>query len=156
MTLEVSVLVRSVEAWWPFGDMFLIEINSPSDRQLAMIYRYNSIATHARSLAHRLNEVFMDLVKGYLVHMFHSKLSSKQLCHSWQTTRLKGQWVPLCTHNIFQLRICEALMWRGLLRTSYGFQVTSRLKSLTELQSAQLPWAKIETEWSKSKLCVSL
>lgn len=90
VTLEVSVLVRSVEAWQPCTDMFLIEIQ-PSWQ----IYHHGSTATHTYTLTRRLNEVFMNLVKSYPVHAFHSELSSQQLCHSWQTTRLEGHECPV-------------------------------------------------------------
>ena len=57
----------------------IIAINSHSDRQ----------CTHTHTQL--IDYVFMDLVKIHLVRTFHSELSSQQLCHSWQTTRLQGQ-----------------------------------------------------------------
>lgn len=102
--------------------------------------------THAQIFpTHGLNEVFVNLVKSFLLKAFHSNLSSQHSYHTLHTTGLKGRECPVHSQHIPIKDLWGINGVVAFLQTSYGFQVTSRLKSLAELQS-----------WNSSRLMIQI
>lgn len=108
--------------------------------------------THApTSLTHALNEVLINRVRSHLMHVCHSGLSSQQLCHSWQTTRLGGHECPVHSQH-FPIKdlwgINVAWPFARIIRVSGYIKIEISRKSALR--------AEIEAErWSKSKLRMS-